>query len=79
MPRNLFNVQNFSNDIIKYCDRAQVKTFEKNEIVTTYIVNRNMIFIILEGSADLIRYDFNGNQTIVEKFNKYDVLRRNIL
>lgn len=79
MPRNLFNVQNFSNDIIKYCDKAQVKTFEKNEIVTTYIVNRNMIFIILEGSADLIRYDFNGNQTIVEKFNKYDVLRRNIL
>ena len=79
MPRNLFNVQNFSNDIIKYCDRAQVKTFEKNEIVTTYIVNRNMILIILDGSADLIRYDFNGNQTIVEKFNKYDVLRRNIL
>ena len=25
------------------------------------------------GSADLLRYDFNGNQTIVEKFNKYDV------
>ena len=27
----------------------------------------------MSGSADLIRYDFNGNQTIVEKFNKYDV------
>ncbi len=74
MPRNLFSVQNFSDEIIKYCDKAQVKSFEKNEIITTYIVNRNMIFVILEGSADLIRYNFNGNQTIVEKFGKYDVL-----
>ena len=74
MPRNLFNVQKFSDDIIKYCDKAQVKSFEKNEIITTYIVNRNMIFVILEGSADLIRYNFNGNQTIVEKFGKFDVL-----
>ncbi len=74
MPINLFSVQNFSDEIIKYCDKAQVKSFETNEIITTYIVNRNMIFIILDGSADLIRYDFNGNQTIVEKFGKFDVL-----
>ena len=73
MPKISFDIKNFSNNIIQYCDRAQVKEFEKNEIITTYIVNRNMIFIVLEGSADLLRYDFNGNQTIVEKFNKYDV------
>jgi len=74
MPRNSFNIKNFSNDIITYCDKVQVKSFEKNEIITTYIVNRNMLFVILNGSADLIRYDFNGNQTIVEKFTQYDVL-----
>ena len=27
----------------------------------------------MNGSADLIRYDFNGNQTIVEKYKEYDV------
>lgn len=73
MPKNLFNIVTFSNNIIAYCDKAQVKEFDKNEIITTYIVNRNMIFIVLEGNADLIRYDFNGNQTIVERFKKYDV------
>ena len=73
MPKSSFDIKKFSNNIIQHCDKAQIKEFEKNEIITTYIVNRNMIFIVLEGCADLLRYDFNGNQTIVEKFNKYDV------
>ena len=73
MAKISFDIKQFANDIMNYCDKAQVKEFDKNEIITTYIVNRNMIFIVLDGSADLLRYDFNGNQTIVEKFNKYDV------
>lgn len=73
MSKNSFDIVNFSNKIIAHCEKTQVKEFEKNEIITTYIVNRNMVFILLEGSADLLRYDFNGNQTVVEKFNKNDV------
>ena len=55
---------------INNCSSCQIKEFAKNEIITTYIVNRNMLCIVLEGSADLIRYDFNGNQMVVERFNK---------
>lgn len=73
MSKISFDIKKFANDITQHCEKAQVKEFDKNEIITTYIVNRNMIFILLEGSADLLRYDFNGNQTVVEKFNKYDV------
>lgn len=73
MAKISFDIKKFANDVIEHCEKAQVKEFDKNEIITTYIVNRNMIFIVLDGSADLLRYDFNGNQTIVEKFNKYDV------
>ena len=73
MPKIFFDIKKFANDIALHCDKAQIKEFDKNEIITTYIVNRNMLFILLEGSADLIRYDFNGNQTIVEKYKEYDV------
>lgn len=73
MARNTFDIEKFSNEIIQNCNTCQVKEFAKNEIITTYIVNRNMLCVVLEGSADLIRYDFDGNQMIVEKFNKYDV------
>lgn len=68
-----FNVEHFCERLISSCDKMQEKTFEKNEIITTYIVNRNQVCIVLEGSADLMRYDFNGNQMVVERFNKYDI------
>ncbi len=71
--KNNFNIKNFSNNLISYCEKIQIKSFEKNEIITTYIVNRNQICIVLEGSADLMRYDFNGNQMIVERFHQFDV------
>ena len=34
---------------------------------------RNQFCILLSGNADLVRYDLNGNRTIVEHFSKYDV------
>ena len=71
--RNNFSIEEFCNNMINSCDKLQVKEFEKNEVITTYIVNRNQVCIVLEGSADLMRYDFNGNQMVVEKFNKFDV------
>lgn len=48
MSKISFDIKNFSNNIIQYCDKAQVKEFDKNEIITTYIVNRNMVFVVLE-------------------------------
>ncbi len=64
-------------DALKYisnsCLKMQTKTFSRGNIITTYIEKRNRICILLEGEADLIRYDFNGNKTIVEHFMKNDV------
>lgn len=71
--KNDFNIEDFSNKLLNFCEKMQIKNFEKNEIITTYIVNRKQVCIVLEGSADLMRYDFNGNQMVVEKFNRFDV------
>ena len=57
--KNNFNIEDFINKMMISCEKVQVKTFEKNEIITTYIVNRNQVCVVLEGSADLMRYDFN--------------------
>lgn len=48
MPKITFDIKKFADTIISNCDKAQIKEFDKNEIITTYIVNRNMIFIVLE-------------------------------
>ena len=71
--RSNFNIELFCKQMMDSCEKMQVKDFGKNEIITTYIVNRNQVCIVLDGSADLMRYDFNGNQMVVEKFNKFDV------
>ena len=61
------------NNIEQGCSRIQKKHFSKNEIITTYIQKRMQICIMINGKADLIRYDLNGNKDIVDKFNSYDI------
>ena len=65
-----FNLENFINDFSTNCNKVQLKTFSKNETVTSYIKNRNQLCILIKGTADLVRYDLNGNRTIVEHFSK---------
>lgn len=68
-----FNIENFINDFEKNCHRVQKKTFFKNEVITSYIAKRNQFCILINGNADLVRYDLNGNRTIVEHFSKNDI------
>lgn len=65
-----FDLENFILDFSNSCQKNQKKVFCKNEVVTTYIKNRNQLCILLDGNADLVRYDLNGNRTIVEHFSK---------
>lgn len=68
-----FNSSEFIKDFSTSCQKSQIKTFSKNEVITTYIEKRNQFCILLSGNADLVRYDLNGNRTIVEHFSKGDV------
>ena len=71
---------NFQTDISKFiesanknCIKIQRKDFKKDEIITTYIGKRNQICILISGTADLVRYDSNGNKSIVQRFSKNDI------
>ncbi|CDA16815.1 MAG: Crp/Fnr family transcriptional regulator [Clostridia bacterium] len=63
------NYSDFFIDFAKNCSKTQKKSFKKSEIITTYIAKRNQFCLLLSGEANLIRYDFNGNRTIVEHFS----------
>lgn len=68
-----FDKKNFIQKIRTNCDRINIKSFSKGETITTYIEKRNQLCIVLKGEADLIRYDFNGNKTIIGHFTENDV------
>ena len=68
-----FDILNFFEDFCTKCSKASKHTFAKDELITTYIEKRNQMCILLSGSANLIRYDFNGNKTIIGHFTKGDI------
>ena len=67
------DINQFTTDFKNCCNKVQRKNFNKNEVVTTYIRNRNQFCILISGNADLVRYDLNGNRTIIEHFATNDV------
>lgn len=72
MDSNL-DIENFLRDFSSNCKNVQKKTFRKNQIITTYIQKRNQVCILINGSADLVRYDLNGDKSIIEHFSKNDI------
>ena len=68
-----FNIENFIADFEKNCTNIQKKHFNKGQVITSYIEKRNQFCILLSGNADLVRYDLNGNRTIIEHFSKNNI------
>lgn len=68
-----FDKKKFIESFVNNCNKIQIKKFIKDEIVTTYIEKRNQLCIVLSGEVDLIRYDVNGNKTIISHFIADDV------
>ncbi len=57
------------------CFQAQIKEYKPEEIVSLYDTG-NRIGIILEGEADLIKYDQDGNRNIIEHLSEQDIFGR---
>lgn len=68
-----FDINSFFETFSQSCKNVQKKSFSKGETITSYIEKRNQFCILLNGEADLVRYDLNGNKTIIEHFSKNDV------
>ena len=71
MEKNV-EMEKFINDFINSCTKVQIKDFSKGETITTYIEKRNQLCILINGEADLVRYDFYGQKTIIGHFNDSD-------
>jgi len=67
---NNFDVADFAKEFNSCCSKTQIKEFNKGETITTYLVNRNQLCILISGTADLVRYDINGNKVVTEHFSK---------
>lgn len=68
-----FDVFNFFKTFDTKCSKVSKRRFLRGETITTYVEKRNQVCILLYGEADLIRYDYNGNKTIIGQFINNDI------
>ncbi len=61
-----------NNDVKKMLNCFQSKriSYKKDTTIISNLANTNVVGIILNGSANLIRNDYNGNRTIIEKLDE---------
>lgn len=71
--RGNLNISEFAESLDANCSKVQKRTFKKGEIITSYIAKRNQLCILLLGEAELVRYDYNGNKTIVNHLFSNDI------
>lgn len=57
---------------------AHFYTFNKNQEILPTIKNSNIIGIIMEGSAEIINIEYNGNEILIEELTKNSIFSTNI-
>ena len=55
------------------CFEARKITFKKDRTIVTNIINVKLVGILLSGTANMERYDYNGNRSIIEKLQTNSV------
>ena len=73
-PATIFNdiKEEEINKMLK-CFEAKTRTFKKDSIIMSFLGNTSTVGIIINGKAELVRNDYNGNRTILETLNQNDI------
>ena len=67
------DISNFISEFSKNCSKLKLKQFNKGETITTFVINRFQICILISGNADLVRYDYTGYKTVTERFSSNSI------
>ena len=71
--KKYFNVDSFVNKLQRSCKLSTIKEFQADEIITTFLLRRNQFCVLLEGEAQLVTYDKEGNRKIIYFYKKNDI------
>lgn len=71
--KRFFDADNFIHKLEKNCKLCVVKEFHVDEIITTFLLKRNQFCILVDGEAQLVTYDKEGNKKILYYYKKNDI------
>lgn len=67
------NISDEDKTRMLHCFNASTIRFKKDRTIISNVQNVNVIGIISSGTANLIRYDYNGNRSLLEKLSSDDI------
>ncbi len=71
---NIFNnINEKEKNKLLNCLNSKKINFKKDQSIISNIQNTSTIGYIINGTANLLRYDYNGYRTIIEKYHENDV------
>lgn len=74
MVKSIFEgITEIEIDKMLKCFEAKKRTFKKETTIVSNIIGLKMLGIILNGEANIVRYDYNGNRSIIERLDKNSV------
>ena len=68
-----YNIDATEREKLLHCLEAKTINFKKNRIIVNNASNTNTLYIIKKGHAEIIRIEYNGNKTVLEKLNEGDI------
>lgn len=68
-----FNINEKDLKRLFICLNAKTLTFKKGATIISNLANANMLCIISNGSANVIRIDYDGNKSLIDTLEKDDV------
>lgn len=68
-----FDVDSFVNKLPYNCRITEIKEFQANEVITTFLLKRNQFCVLMDGEAQLVTYDKNGTKKILYYYRKNDI------
>ena len=71
--KKYFDVDSFVMKLQKNCHLSVIKDFQADEVITTFLLRRNQFCVLLEGEAQLVTYDKEGNRKIIYFYKKNDI------
>ena len=66
-------IDNNNIETMLKCFGAVKKEFKRDYTITSNLLNTELVGIIVDGTANILKYDLNGNRTIMEKLEKNSV------
>jgi len=67
------NIKETDIECMLKCFGARKLLYKKDRTIISNVLNTKTVGVVLSGNANMVRYDYNGNRTIIEKLEKDSV------